>query len=172
MKRCFTDDSGRDWLVAINVTTVKRVRALCDVDLMAILDESGALLARFVDDPALLADVLYVACQAQADERDVSDEQFGELLAGDTLQKATDAFLEALVDFFPQETRRKALRRLIEKINKVQGIALNMAVTQLEDPELDKRMEEAVAKVLTPGGSLTDAPESSDSTPGLSLSPS
>ncbi len=165
MKRCFTDDGGRDWPVTITVATVKRVRSLCDVDLMAILDKSGALLARFMDDPAILGDVLYVVCKAQADERQITDEQFGELLAGDTLQNATDVFLEALVDFFPHETRRKALRRLLEKIAKVQGIVLDKAMTQLEDPELDKCMEEAVAKALAPGASSTDAPGSSGSIP-------
>ena len=171
MSRKFTDDNGDDWLVAITVATVKRLRALLDVDLMTILDERGQLLGRFVDDPVLLADVLYVICKPQADEREVSDEQFGGLLAGDTLEKATGAFLEALVDFFPLATKRKALRRLLEKIHDAQEKAIGLATKKLEDPELDKRIESALSEASEPGDSLTDAPESSDSTPGRSPSP-
>jgi len=169
--RNFTDAGGRDWLVGITVSTLKRVRAHLDVDLMTILDDRGKLLGRFVDDPVLFADVLYVVCKPQADERGVSDEQFGELLAGDTLEKATGVFLEALVDFFPLATRRKALRRLLEKVQSAQEKAIGQATKNLEDPELDRRIETALSEVSEPGVSLTDAPESSDSAPGRSPSP-
>ena len=169
--RTFTDAEGRDWLVTINVATVKRVRAACDVDLMAVVEEQCKLLAQFVDDPVLFGDVLYVVCQAQANERGVTPEQFGEMLANDLLQKATDAFLEALVDFFPQETKRTALRRLLEKIHRFQKTALKLAIEQLENPELDKRIDDAIAKAMKSGKPLTSAPASSDSTPDRSPLP-
>ena len=40
--KSFTDNTGRAWLVNVNVGTIKRVRALCGVDLANIISiESG-----------------------------------------------------------------------------------------------------------------------------------
>ena len=35
--KSFTDNAGRIWTVAVNVAAIKRVRAICDVDLNAIV---------------------------------------------------------------------------------------------------------------------------------------
>ena len=36
--KSFTDNAGRIWTVAVNVAAIKRVRAICDVDLNAIVE--------------------------------------------------------------------------------------------------------------------------------------
>ena len=35
--KSFTDNTGRTWTLAVTVGTIKRVRALCDVDLANII---------------------------------------------------------------------------------------------------------------------------------------
>ena len=58
--KTFTDNTGRVWMLAVNVGAIKRVRALCGVDLNSIieLDEknkpSAKLLERLSTDPVLL----------------------------------------------------------------------------------------------------------------------
>ena len=58
--KSFTDNAGRVWMLAVNVGAIKRVRALCGVDLNSIieLDEknkpTAKLLERLSTDPVLL----------------------------------------------------------------------------------------------------------------------
>ena len=73
----WTDSENRSWSCAITVATVKRVQQLAKVNLLEAFD---GLLMKLADDPVSLANVLYAVCKLQADERDVTDEQFGELL--------------------------------------------------------------------------------------------
>jgi len=51
--KTFTDNAGRSWTVALNVDALKRVRSLCDVDLMQIVSDGGKLLDRLMADPVL-----------------------------------------------------------------------------------------------------------------------
>ena len=63
--KTFTDNTGRTWTLSVTVGTIKRVRALCGVDLANIITmESGktpnvGLLERLASDPVLLVDVLF-----------------------------------------------------------------------------------------------------------------
>ena len=57
--RTFVDNAGRTWTVAVNVDAIKRVRTLCNVNLLEIVE--GDLLGRLANDPILLCDVLYDA---------------------------------------------------------------------------------------------------------------
>ena len=62
--KTFTDNKGRIWTLEVTVATVKRVRALCRVDLNSIVEldknnkPSAELLERLSSDPVLLVDVL------------------------------------------------------------------------------------------------------------------
>ena len=137
----FVDNVSRTWAIDLNVTCLKRVRALCEVDLMAVVD--GRLLERLVTDPILLCDVLYAVCKDQADERDVTDEQFGRAMAGDVIDLATKALLEALVDFFPQR-KRGVLARAVAKLRQFEARALAVAESRFDNPKLDELMEKAL----------------------------
>ena len=66
----FTDNSGRTWTVQVNVETIRRVRAMVEVDL---LDTAGGeVLERLITDPVLLCDVLYALCKEQANGQGVA----------------------------------------------------------------------------------------------------
>ena len=96
--KSFTDNLGRTWTLVVNVATIKRVRALCGVDLNAIIEvEDGKpetrLLEKLSTDPVLLVDVLYAVCQPECDRRQVTDEDFGSAMAGDAIDLATSALL-------------------------------------------------------------------------------
>lgn len=114
--KSFTDNTGRTWTLSVTVGTIKRVRALCNVDLAGVIAiESGVqpkidLLERLGSDPVLLVDVLYAVCKPEADAKGVSDEEFGQAMSGDAIEMATTALLDEVIDFFP-ETKRKVFRR-------------------------------------------------------------
>ena len=71
-------------------------------------------------------DLLYVVCLPDADKRGVADVEFAERLEGDALYAASEAFLEALADFF-QKLRRTHVVRAIEKQREVVAKAVQMA---------------------------------------------
>jgi len=152
----FKDNQGRSWQIAVTINTVKRVRSLLDIDLLAIVD--GKLLERLVNDPVLLVDVLYAVVKPYADEEGISDADFGDALAGDAIDAATTALLEGLADFFPQR-RRELLHRALGKLREVEARAMDLAEEKLADPSLDLEIQ----RIL--GDSSTASPASSAATP-------
>ena len=106
--KTFTDNTGRTWTLSVTVGTIKRVRALCGVDLANIITmESGktpnvGLLERLAADPVLLVDVLFAVCKPEADAKGITDEEFGRAMAGDAIELAATALLDEIIDFFPE----------------------------------------------------------------------
>ena len=82
----WTDSEGREWSTAINVHAIQRARNLVGVNLVDAFD--GKLFVQLADDPVLLVNTIYAVCKPQADERNISDEEFGALLVGDVIDHA------------------------------------------------------------------------------------
>jgi hypothetical protein len=135
----FVDNEKRTWEISINVTAVKRIRGLMGVDLYALVDDGFKSLSKLVSDPVTLADVLYCLCKDQAEKQSITDEEFGRALAGDAITLAADAFVEELIDFFPDVRARASLRKAIEAGKAVRDKVLNHAEKLLEsiNPETE-----------------------------------
>lgn len=161
--KTFTDTTGREWQVSMNITALKRVRDLLDIDLMQlpVFDQKqpeAGLLYRLGNDPVELVNVLFALVKPQADAAGVSDEAFGEALGGDALSDATEAFMAEMVGFFPQGVR-DALMTVLQKAKTVEGLMLDQLATAINDPALDEAIKEAAGIVSG------DAAASSASTP-------
>ena len=137
----FVDNSRRTWEIAINVAAVKRIRGLLGMDLYALVDDGFKSLSKLVSDPVTLADVLYCLCKDQADKQSITDEDFGRALAGDAITQAADAFVEELIDFFPDARARASLRKAIEAGKTVRDKVLSHAEKILDsiDPETEAK---------------------------------
>ena len=157
--KTFKDNEGRTWTVKVNISTVKRVKSLLGINIFDAIEKD--LIARLVSDTILLVDVLYVICKPEAEQKNVSDEQFGEGLAGDVITAATTALLEELVDFFP-EAKRQVLQKAVGKYRKVESLAIEMAMKYLDSRETEKKIEAELRNISGSSGSL---PESSESIP-------
>ena len=138
----FTDSAGRLWTLQINVDAIKRVRALTKIDLLDVFD--GQLIERLASDPICLCDVLFALVKPEADSRSVTDADFGRALAGDVIDLATAALLEELVSFFPQG-KRLVLQKALAKYRRLEEKALALARHQLDDPQLEARIEAALS---------------------------
>jgi hypothetical protein len=164
--KTFTDNTGHEWTVSVNVASLKRVRDLVGVDLMELpsfdqASPAGSLLHRLGSDPILLVDVLFATLKPQADERGVSDEQFAEALGGDALANATDALIIECVGFFRGGVRT-ALQTVLDKAKKADAILMEQLAAAVADPALDAAIDEAVKQA---GSASGGAPASSASTP-------
>lgn len=173
--KTFTDNAGRDWVIEINVASLKRVKGLTGTDLIALAVSMDTSVAeRLASDPILLCDVLYAVCKPQADERDVSDEEFGRAMAGDAIESATVALLEDIVGFCPSPRDRAALGRVLTAMRDARDKARDLVDKNLdrmiEGGEIDRivtaAMTEAETKLetglerKTSGDSSTSAPAS------------
>jgi len=157
--RTFTDNAGRTWTVAVNVDAIKRVRGLLDVDLLGIVE--GKLVERLIRDPVLLCDVVYAVCKPEADEKGVSDEDFGRAMAGDAIEHATKALLEDLVDFFQNRRDRENLRRVLGAVQQVMDRARDLIEQRIAAGELEKVVERALASAGSSSGAAPESPASS-----------
>ena len=155
----FKDRDGREWQVVLNVFQMKRVRAALGVDLINVieLDKDGQVRVDMIDkianDPCLLVDILWVLVEEQAKAINVTDEQFGAALAGESIENASKAFLDELVDFFPG-AKRLFLKKAVELSRKYTGDWTQVLEKALNDPELEKRVAESMR-------SSASSPESS-----------
>ncbi|GAA4447064.1 hypothetical protein [Novipirellula rosea] len=168
----FIDRRGRVWIVDIDNTTLRRVKALTDVRLLDAID--GDLITQISSDPLLLGDVLFAICKPQADQQDVDDEAFAEGLAGDAIDEACKAVVDALVAYFP-ESRRRLLRKAADKQRLIETRGLEAIERRLDDPKLvDTILSDLERKLGVPtlNGSSSNSPELSESTPDHSPSAS
>ena len=143
--RTFKDNAGRDWNIAVTTTAIKRIRSELEVDLMDVVE--GDLLKRLYADPILLVDVIYVACKPQADDAGVTDEQFGEAMAGDAIDRATAALVEELVDFFPNRRDRERARRVLAKVDATVERIQDVLDLRTDSPALQRELDRIVESV-------------------------
>lgn len=157
----FEDTAGRTWVLAINVSQDRRCRALAGVNLFSLVEDQLKPLASLLADPVRLVDVLYVLVKDQATAAGVDDEAFGVALGGDSLSRAADAFVEELIDFFPDQSRRKTLRLLVAKAKGFGEHLSGKVQSELEsmDPEQILRALNGSSGRL-PGSSASTLPPS------------
>ena len=160
----FQDKNGRSWSLTVNVGTMKRVRSLCGIDLFNIIEldknqnPKTDVLEKLTTDPILLVDVIYAVCKEEADKIGISDEDFGRSMCGDTIEAATNALLDEIVDFFPA-AKRQVYLKVLTASRRFKIAAEKQLAAILNDESLDKKLEMAMEKAF---GSVTDTPESSD----------
>ena len=140
--RTFKDNADREWSVAINVETVKRVRDVLGFDLLDVFD--GKSLERLARDAVLLVDVVYVVCQKEAEGQGVVSGEFGAAMAGDAIDAATKALLAELVDFFPSQSVRESLQTILHAMDRLTIKGASILKSRLTEEALDKIMQTAV----------------------------
>lgn len=137
----FTDADGREWLITLDVATIRYIRLRSDVNLFTCLDNDMEGLRALVTDIDRLCSVLWLCCESQAATRSLDDAAFGKALRGDALAEGAQAFVDGLLDFFPHAKSRAALRRAIQLGNEMQSLALDVAAA-----ELDKLSDQLAAR--------------------------
>jgi hypothetical protein len=141
----FSDTKGHDWLVEINVGTLRNVKAKLDFDLLGGSDPMGKALQRLYEDPALLADTLYVLCEKQCQERNISSEDFGYSLAGDAIEYATKAILDELIAFLP-EKKRQRLKTVVSKLEEAESMGLKIIDQKISEELTTEKLQAAASK--------------------------
>ena len=142
--KTFVDNMGKTWTVTVNVGTIKRVKDLLGINLVQAI--TGDLIEKVENDICLFVDILYVVCKQQAQANNISDEKFGELLGGDSLEKATEAFLDQLIDFFP-EAKRKLYRKAWSKTKQAEVLAVQKLEKKLQAMDLEQMLNNKLKSI-------------------------
>ena len=111
--RKFKDEECREWIVRVDTTTIRKARDRFGIDLDGILSDKEPL-KRLADDVVLRVDVLWCCVEEQAKQKGITPDEFGQALYGDAIESATDALMEAIIDFFPR-SRRDLLEKVWQK---------------------------------------------------------
>ena len=162
--KTFRDNKRRVWTLEVNVAAIKRVRGLCKVDLNSIVEvdaenrPTAHLLEQLSSDPVLLVDVLYAICKPEADKLGVSDEDFGESMAGDAIEQATEALLDEIVDFFPS-AKRQVMKKILNATRRFEEIARTRLDRILQDEQFEAKL---VSSLEQSNISFGTVPESSE----------
>lgn len=165
--KTFTDTEGRQWTVAVNAWTVRRVYENANCLLTSLTDNDFRVLSELYSDPLLLVSVLWWICEDQALEAGVSQQEFAEAFSGDVIGVARDCLLEGITNFFDDPDRRESLRLAIQAItrlgNRVAARAAKMATEQTEKMDVDSLANNIIDSFL-------NSPRSPASNPGNSRS--
>lgn len=150
--RSFKDGGGREWPIRITVNTIKRVKDAPDLqfDLLNIADQSA--IARLIDDPALLVDVLCEVLRPLIESRSMTDADFGEMFYGDILSHAVDALMKAIADFFPSARQRENLLKVwgatVKGMEMAQEMASKTIETELTEDKIKAHCQKAIDEAL------------------------
>lgn len=153
--KIFKDSGGRDWTVAVNVDSLRRVRDLLAVDLTKLNEGEPLLIIRLTTDPLLICDVLYAICKPDADKQTVTDVDFGRAMGGDALFLGQSALLEELIDFF-QKFGRPEMAKVIRAQQAVVKAAVTAAESRIDAIDVEKAVREIVGR---PSGSVLESSE-------------
>ena len=142
--RTFQDTAGKTWTLSLNIVTAKKIRDALAVDFFD--DDIGETVGKIASNPILLADVLWVCVEEQANKEGVSDEDFGRALGGDVISHATDSFLDELVDFYP-EKKRQLLSTMLQKLRTTEAAYIEKAMSMMTSEVMDNVIQQELAKL-------------------------
>lgn len=163
----FKDNKDRIWQIRIDAPSIMRIREECDPRFLLEDSETENTYLRLQADPVLLCRAIYMLCQKQIEQRDVSEEDFYMEVIGDAIERATEALLEAILNF-TQPSMRSLLKAVASKTATVQSRAIEIAMAKVNSPQIEEQLLEAiqgkidadVEKALTRLGSVTSSPDS------------
>lgn len=167
----FKDSADRTWDVVINVGQAKLVKSLLDENLYSLIEEEGRRFADLTSDPIRMIDILYVLCREKCAALGLSDVDFGHLFDGDTLEGASAALIEEIIDFFPKSVRA-SLRQLMKTGKALSEKLLEAANKEMVNLDLDKEVAEITKRLLDRNSKFSSGKwqDRSESTPPQELS--
>jgi len=149
------NEEPRRWDVTPNLATVIKIQKTLSVDIMTALDVDmkgnlkNNVLEQMRTDPALLVDVLFICCEKQAAERNVSAEDFGSLFVdGAMIENATNALLQGIINIQPPK-KKEILTHFLKMTQKYENSMFEKSKLFMTDPATKKMLEAEIEKVFS-----------------------
>ena len=103
------------------------------------------------------ADLLWLCCRDQAEERNVSEADFGRSLGGLTLFAARNAFIDEYIDFFPDPTVQENLRTVRQQTDDLRKTAMQ-AFLKEANRKIEKLKETISGTIASELQQLAESP--------------
>lgn len=153
----FRDSEDALWELDVDVPAAKRVKRLTPVDLLTT--DTQKLFA-WLADPVTLIDVLYAICLPQAEERGLTDDDFGRRMGVD-LEPIASELLESVADFIQRlGPGRTAQATLIRVLMKRAAITADTIRNRIQTTDIEAEVSRAfdLAEQRITGNSSTESP--------------
>lgn len=131
------DKNGKDWNCEITIKTLKQIKQRLGIDLL----EPQESIKKLIADKYLLCNVLYLAHEDICKQLNITDEDFGGLLVGDTIDDATKALIDSLISFFPVQ-QREMLAKITNKREQVMAAIYQKMGQEIDNLPMEKVIEE------------------------------
>lgn len=131
----FEDKTGQSWNVELTVGIIEIVKDKLKIDLFDPVGDDSQLIAELAPISSknikLFIDMIWVVCEEQCIERDLTLAQFGGLLNAESLKDIYTAFYEEWELFF-QSLGRKDLGEIIRKMNSLIQEGVSEVIAEVE----------------------------------------
>ena len=113
-------------------------------------DEKAEAVRKLLASPLTIADVVFAVVRPTAEQRNITAEQFGELLAGQNMADAADSLLEALEVFFSGQDANMgaSFQKFLDGYRRGRSTVWNRARQEVELLDPEKVANEAFEKAL------------------------
>lgn len=166
--KTFKDVDGKEWTLALDLATAKRLR---DQSLDLVDDDSRT---RIVEDPFAVLDVAWALLKPEAEARNLDFDAFAAVLTG-CFVAFMDAFVGELATFC-RSLGKTTDAAILGAVLKAERKAEETATRKLAEPKVDDliktelakaeaTVDEEIEKFRTSGDSSTKSPGPSESTP-------
>lgn len=95
----FRDSKGNEWAIRIDVGALIDVRERTELDLPQLMRSEDVLTEFIFGDAEKPVKALWVLCEEQAKERELTERKFYRLFDSQTLEAATEALLKSVANF-------------------------------------------------------------------------
>jgi len=163
MPQTFRDLNGVDYDVTITVGAAMRVKEATGVSLYALSEDGFKGMGELLGDLGKFVAVMFVLAKRRDGKPIESPEAFADGLAGDSLDGAGNAFVQALCDFFPNPAAREALRRVVTTGKSLQAKVAAKAMAKMDAETSEEQLDKAADQIIGNLGAPSLAPNSSDS---------
>lgn len=145
MDTIFRDGKNREWKINVTPWEQQQVKKLLDINLYDVVDQtpvseddkeltkSTEFIASLEVEDDKLVSILWVLVSDQAMQKEVEEKDFWQSCAGDALDRAFLALLEALSDFFRRPEQRMYLKRLTKLYWSVREAGRKHVESKLDD---------------------------------------
>ena len=141
----FVDNQTRTWKIRIDVNAIRLLRTQLGIDLNQVLHDKS-MIRDIANDVVQLVDMLYLLVKEQCDAQQVTAESFGAALVGEAIEEASEAFIKALIDFFPQ-SRRRVLQAALEAAKEGQTLVMEKIDQAIEKGLMKRQLQKDLASI-------------------------
>jgi len=130
----FKDTKGNIWTLDINIGQYLEVKNKFDIDLSEAFSNDNNWIAAIAahENITVLLGIIDILTAKERESRDITLDQMYEGIDGDVVEHATEAFIEAVVNFLPAH-KRKAMRIIVDSVK----VGMRKVIERVEAKELD-----------------------------------